>query len=191
MHIMMTRRFQVAPANDEQVVVAAGAICIGCGCTGDAACEGGCSWIVRHVDAGVCSCCRHALPAWEQGARLVGWIPTPDLSCVRVLLDEKAVLPYRPGTGQQPGPYHVLDAERGTVQLVDEQGLPFVGGRDRLQVDEDWDEISRRKAAETKRYGLPSDPSADQKRGQMLKQRRRRARVKASRKAQQAARRRS
>lgn len=45
------------------------AICIGCGCDDDHACEGGCSWlrIDPEQGAGVCSSCTQHVARWDDG----------------------------------------------------------------------------------------------------------------------------
>lgn len=50
--------------------------CIGCGCTDFCACwddEKGapCHWerVDRQAGIGVCSCCKHLIPAWDAGDR--------------------------------------------------------------------------------------------------------------------------
>jgi len=47
------------------------ALCIGCGCDDDHACEGGCSWlrIDRQECIGVCSSCPQFEAAWDAGDR--------------------------------------------------------------------------------------------------------------------------
>lgn len=47
------------------------ALCIGCGCDDDHACEGGCSWlrIDRDDYIGVCSSCSHLEAGWDAGDR--------------------------------------------------------------------------------------------------------------------------
>lgn len=46
-------------------------ICIGCGCTDDRACVGGCWWlrVDRALQVGVCSECADLVPLWDAGAR--------------------------------------------------------------------------------------------------------------------------
>lgn len=187
----MMRRFNIAPPVGADVSALVGSICIGCGCTDDDACEGGCAWLVRSGGVGVCSSCRHALPAWEQGARLAGWMPEPWTPLMRISLEGTQLQPYKPGTGQPPGTYFVVDNERGTFRLVDLQGEPATSVDGQLQIDFDWAQSSKLKTAEAKRRGwLPREPSADQKRGQQLKAERSRAKAKAAKKARQAQRRR-
>jgi hypothetical protein len=50
-----------------------GAICIGCGCADDRACDGGCHWLVRDEedDRGVCSRCIDHIERWQRGERNV------------------------------------------------------------------------------------------------------------------------
>jgi hypothetical protein len=169
-----------------------GSICIGCGCTDECACEGGCSWLVNDGRVGVCSCCRRALPAWERGARLAYWVPeTPPVELLRMWVDGVRVHAYRPGTNQPRGPYYVLDAECGTVSLVDNTGLPYVASLEavRAEYSTDWGEVAKAKSASLPRGGRRSG-AADAKRGQQLKTERGRQRAKAAKKARQASRRR-
>jgi hypothetical protein len=170
-----------------------GSICIGCGCTDQYACDGGCSWLVNDGRVGVCSYCGNAMPAWDRGARLAYCVPdTPPVEQLRMWVDGVRVLAYRPGTNQPNGPCFVLDDERGTVRLVDRCGLPYVGPLEsvRAEYSADWGEISRAKSASLPRGQRRSD-AADAKRGQQLKTERGRRRVKAAKKARQAARRQS
>jgi hypothetical protein len=174
-------------------------ICIGCGCTDDCACEGGCSWVAENVGVGLCSTCAHFSPAmmiaWRWGARAAGWYP--EVSGTEILLvqqdgsrlGEKG-LPRRIGeydavANLPDGTYYCVNYNAGTVYLVDQQGLPAMLSRDQLllKVTTDWSKV--RKAAPG-----PSR-SPDRERGKALKTLRGRAKAKAADKARQAARRRS
>lgn len=168
-------------------------ICIGCGCTDDCACFGGCSWLVREGRVGVCSSCTHALPAWNgKLARLAGWaVDGLPGKFLKIRLNGKDLAEYAPGRGQPPGTYFVENLDAGTVILVDEQGMPNASEGGSLQIQGDYDAVARAKEAHARRYGLPSVPSADQRRGKALKTQRGRARAKVASKTRQAARRRS
>ncbi len=168
-------------------------ICIGCGCTDQHACAGGCSWIVRDAGVGVCSSCSQALPRWDQGARAAAWLPAPELlrQGVTVNLGGQLEL-YAPGTGQPPGQYFVVDFGRGTLRIVDEQGLPANAHGDAVSIDSavDWEATAKAKSAEARRYGAGRERTADEIRADQLKLERRRARDKAAKRSRQAARRR-
>lgn len=169
-----------------------GRICIGCGCTDEHACEGGCTWLIADERAGVCSRCSHALPAWEKGARLSYWVPeVPAVQYLRFWIDGVRVEAYRPGTNQPRAPYYVVDEARGTLRVVTERGLPYVAPLEsaRAEYSADWDEIAKAKSASRPRSERRGE-SADAKRGQQLKAERGRQRAKAAKKARQVARRR-
>jgi len=166
----------------------AGSICVGCGCTDDCACDGGCSWLMRDGEgSGVCSNCQHVLPAYAGSAALVGFypdrLPAPLLD---VRLNEVRLQEYRAGASLPEGTYFVLNEDAGTVRLVDQCGLPAQGACDALRVDVDWETSARWKSAT-----LSRKDSADRRRGRQLKTERGRARAKAAKKARQAQRRRS
>jgi len=48
-------------------------MCIGCGCTDDRACHGGCSWVRLDFDRciGVCSSCWRDMARWDAGDRTI------------------------------------------------------------------------------------------------------------------------
>jgi hypothetical protein len=165
-------------------------ICIGCGCTDRYACEGGCSWLARQGRVGVCSNCRHALPAWEAGACAADFFVS---QLFEVYCGDRKVIAYRPGTNQPRGVYYVVDFERATVRLVDYKGLPYVtelGDFVRIEYGSNADVAKLKRAAMTTRGQRRAD-APDAKRGRQLKQERARTRAKAAASARQASRRRS
>lgn len=52
--------------------------CIGCGCTDDHACDGGCWWmrVDRSIGKGVCSQCEEFIAAWDAGVRVERYRPS-------------------------------------------------------------------------------------------------------------------
>jgi hypothetical protein len=165
-----------------------GAICIGCGCTDQCACDGGCSWLARYGDAGVCSRCKQAIGPWDAGARLVGWYPDiPAGEALLVQVGGRAAREYRAGQALAAGVYYVLNEDSGTIRLVDECGQPAAvveGTELRITSTTDWEAYARAKPKQHVK-------APDQKRGEQLKATRRRAAAKAARKARRAQRGRS
>jgi hypothetical protein len=80
--------------------------CIGCSCTDDEACDGGCYWIAKSPSelAGACStCCESGLIA-VRGLELaqelldaeVEWTDKPDQDYSEATRDERLILPGHP-----------------------------------------------------------------------------------------------
>lgn len=107
-------------------------ICIGCGSTAKGAGECGSLWLAQADGLGVCDRCARALPAWEAGSRMAGWVPPAAMTTQRLLvrLGGRLVEPF---SECHPlwsvGNFYVVNPKARTVFVVDQDGLPAVPTR--------------------------------------------------------------